>query len=154
MIQRTKGVAVCLLLMVASLSVTVSSVYAIPEPEQNSGGSHLDFLVGPQAVGWGVTIWNYGKKSVFFVAYDIEMNGVGDAKIVGGHHRGIIPCLRTKDTLFVAPLNFPKTKMIFPFGYGEVEITVHVSCKNANYDVTKTSYWILNGFKLMPYSTD
>jgi len=145
------GIVACVLIVLPSFSLNAMSTNHEPILSNENDSPHLDFLVGPQAIGWGVIIWNYGKNPAFFISYDIEMKGVGDAKSIGGHHRGIIPLLRIRDTLFIAPLNFPKTKMIFPFGFGEVEITVHVSCKNANYDVTQTTHWILNGFQLMPF---
>ncbi len=144
------GIVTCLLIVLPSFSFTATSTNIIPtKSEENS--PHLDFLVQPQAIGWSLILWNYGKNPAVFVLYEIETKKVGDAKVIGGHQKGIIPVLRTRDTLFIRPLNFPMAKMIFPFGRGEVEITVHVSCKNANYDVTQTKNWILNGIKLMPF---
>ncbi|MCX6665399.1 MAG: hypothetical protein NT038_04990 [Euryarchaeota archaeon] len=144
------GIIACVLIVLPACSFTAMSAnYRSNHAEENTR-PHLDFLVQPQAIGWGLILWNYGKHPAVFVTYEIEMKKVGNTKVIGGNQKGIIPVLRTRDTLFIHPLNFPMVKMIYPFGYGEVEITVHVSCKNANYDVTQTKHWIINGFKLMP----
>ena len=118
--------------------------------DNTTAGPNIDFLFGPAALGWSATIWNYGTQPAFLIHWKIETKGINGTKVINGNKQGIIPCLRSMHSVYMTPLTLPKTKNIFPFGRGEVEITVQVSCKNAQYSNTVTSIWMIHNGKLVP----
>lgn len=115
-----------------------------------AAGPNIDFLFGPGALGWSATIWNYGTRPAFLIHWKIETKGINGTIVINGNKQGVIPCLRSMHSLYMTPLTLPKTIHIFPFGRGEVEITVRVCCKNAQYSNTVTSFWMIHNGKLVP----
>jgi len=143
------GLSVCIVLIIALLPSTATGRISC-STEAPASGPQLDFLFGPGAIGWNIVIWNYGDEPASFVSWEIETKGVNGTLVLNGHRRGIIPVLRPKDTQYMAPLNFPRMKRIIPIGFGAVEITVRVYCTQANYDVSFTTDWYLQGVVLNP----
>lgn len=109
---------------------------------------HLDFLAGPDSIGWEITLWNFGTKPAFFIRWKIETEGVNGTQVIGGNRQGIILYLRSMDSQYLLPGTLPITKLIQPVGRGEIRITVTIFCRNAGYDVTYTSHWMLDGLKV------
>ena len=131
------------------ITIIPTSIASFSQNNDNDlDGPHVDFLFGAGILGFNIVIWNYGTQPAHFIRWEVEIQGVNGTRVIGGHRRGMIPILRPKDTQYMAPLTLPKTKYLFPFGYGEVEITVRVSCRNADFNNETTSNWILNGFVL------
>jgi hypothetical protein len=115
---------------------------------QTVAGPHLDFVIGPEVFGWGFTVWNFGTTPADLIRWSIKVTGVNGTRVFGGHRSGVIPYLRSIHTLYMLPNTIPKTKIIIPYGHGVVNITVTISSRNANYSITHTSRWLLNGFKI------
>jgi len=139
----------CLCIVGLSLPCSVGT-FAASVRTQNADSAHLDFLMVPEAAGWSLTIWNYGTKPAFLIHWKIETKGINGTRVLDGDRQGMLLCLRPKDTQFMMPLTLPKSKIIFPIGNGEVEITVRVTCRSLDYDATYSNHWLIRGMRLYP----
>ncbi|MFH1101750.1 MAG: hypothetical protein V1726_06920 [Methanobacteriota archaeon] len=147
--QKTRSSITCFLLMICILPL-VGSIPVKPAIQMKTDGPHLDFLVGPELVGWGVTIWNFGSDPAFFIHWKISTRGVNGTRVLGGDRSGIILCLRPMRSQYMTRLTLPQTKIVQPLGRGEIEITVKLTCRNAGYETSLTSRWIVTGSKVSP----
>ena len=145
MARKLIGFFACILLIVTTLPIS-----ALSPPLESSDSPHLDFIANPGNKGFNLIIWNYGDSPAYFVFWEIETKGINDTNVIGGNRRGVIVCLRSKDSQYMAPLTFPRSKKVQPYGFGEIEITIRITCRNAEVDTTYTTNWMLNGFVMTP----
>ena len=117
--------------------------------ENDLQGPRVEYLYKQGVIGSFVTIWNYGTEPATFISWKIDIEGLNGTRVLFGHRSGIIPILRPKDSQYMAPLTMPQSRHIFAFGFGRVQVTIKITCNNADYSITDTSNWILNGLVLV-----
>ena len=146
--QTVVGILTCILLIGVLIPVSGISSESSVGSHANGDGPRINFLVGPEIIGWGITIWNYGTQPAFFIRWKIETQGVNGTTVIGGNRHGVILYLRSIRSQYMLPLTLPQIKIIQPVGHGEIKITVDISCRNAGYSMTQTTRWMLNGGKV------